>query len=1022
LNKKSIHTNKTKKRLHLFLILFFSLILLNPVLSVTINASFSYCREINITNPVASSLEQIPIPVMFNTSILTNSATTNGSDLQITNATDCASTDSSYISYPYEVDFYNESRTEINATLWLNAQNWTSGQTRTFTILYGCAACADTSNKTGVWNDGYLGVYHFKEENINVTDSTINAKDSNKLGTIITNTTAKSPCVYGNCWFFANAVASTAANLTLNLSASVTNRTYEVLMYPNEQMNTSVSTRYIIDCSPHNTADFINDITVQNTLPSSGAYNADLDLLNNMWYYRAVSFNYGSDNYSTYVNGSHLHNDTSARAPSSCNWLHFGAYLGNNYGANSWIDEFRVSSVIRNQSYISASGSKWNTYIGTEETGASTPTINVNASSTSTDGGIQFNETTTSVNYGVYVQDFAVTNTTIRIYRNSVLYYNISNTTSSNFTIGFTNLSAGTYQANATAYNGSTWINTSSTYTFYIIYVNVTINTPTNTTITRLAQINYTYNFTPDVLVMKHYNISLLNDDYSFNRTIVSNVSGASNTSYLWDTLLNNISLLGNYFLRVNATDSATHATSSYLDINITRNALLNISSYFAVGNSSISNFTINITETATTDYDYQNSDVTTNSTSHNIKQNTNYTIFFTAPGYADTNTSIISTNDTYQNISIYSYTNNSVYITIYDANTLDLLNTTNVTIKFTGDVITTNVTDEGTLYKDGLKDGNWTLKFTATGYGTKYYYLYVTNNSYQTLDAYMTSDNESVIFTIIDSITSLAIENATFIAELYNGTGYVVTDTLTSDISGKTQIYYLEGEKYRFTTTANNYQSKVFILNPILFNSYTISLDRNTTSWAPTDYSDVSITYYPKLFYNNQTNSFYFLIISPLGKLINYTINLTYPGGHNESTGNNAQGESFNLSLNITSAVLRDRVNLTYSYLPTIGGFKQFNYSYEIIGVGESNQTISHLLIEDYGLGIFEKGLLVTLVLVLLVGFSFILGGLGASLMVGGLVIAGAVFIGFLPVWSVLITILIGVMIIVRSGTGGNT
>jgi hypothetical protein len=195
-------------------------------------------------------------------------------------------------------------------------------------------------------------------------------------------------------------------------------------------------------------------------------------------------------------------------------------------------------------------------------------------------------------------------------------------------------------------------------------------------------------------------------------------------------------------------------------------------------------------------------------------------------------------------------------------------------------------------------------------------------------------------------------------------------------------------------------------------------------TATSESDYSDLQIAVYPKIFINNQSNNLTFIISSPTGKLINYSLGVSAPGGSNQSTGNLATGETLNLKFNITNANLFDKVNINYSYTTTTGGTKTYTYSYGIIGPmnSASNYTIANIKLRDYGMGMFEKGFLTMIAVILLAGFAYMAMGIGGALAVGLIIEGVAVFIGFLPVSSVLISFLVGVIILVASSVGGKS
>jgi hypothetical protein len=377
----------------------------------------------------------------------------------------------------------------------------------------------------------------------------------------------------------------------------------------------------------------------------------------------------------------------------------------------------------------------------------------------------------------------------------------------------------------------------------------------------------------------------------------------------------------------------------------------------------------------------------------------------------------------TYFDAVVYSYTQNSISIYIYDEITLLPVNTQNITVQFIGDSSITRITDNGTLYIDNLTSGVWSVRFSGGNYTTKTYTITVNNKSTQTLNAYLTSTSYLVIFETTDISSGVPIENASFTMEkLINGS-YVVTESKFTDIIGDAQFAYVPYTKYKFTVAKAGFNTKVFYLDPIIYATYTISLVPLATPSNPMDFDQVTVVYYPKFFYNNKANNFTFLISSPTGVLTNYGFNISYPGGSNATTGVNANGQTFVMFFNITGAKTFDKLNLTFNYSSTLSGMKTFRTSFEILNTaGIGNNTMIQLKDNTYGLGLMERAFITMLIVVIIAGLAYALVGVTGALLLGLIVHVMAVFFGFMPIGSILISLLIGfLMILANSITGGR-
>lgn len=541
----------------------------------------------------------------------------------------------------------------------------------------------------------------------------------------------------------------------------------------------------------------------------------------------------------------------------------------------------------------------------------------------------------------------------------------------------------------------------------------ININNP----ITRNLISNYTETSirpTGTGITITTYNVSLDNPGGTYNTSLYN---GATNNSINFDTFNHNLSI-DTYLLRINSTDSEGITSTSTANANITRNAQLNISASNTLTGATITAFSINITDYETgIQEDYASTD---NKTSIEIIKGHNYNITIDAPGYAlDNKTYNASTNETYQQTNFSLYTTNSVYIYIYDEATLELINGTLISLTFTDNTTaTTASTTNGTYYKEGLSDGTWQIKFYSTIYAYRVYTISVANRSTQTLNAYLANSNYTAVFTISNCLTTGAVSGANFIMQRLANTSYIITENRLSDITGRVQVGYIGATEYQFIVSKTGFTTKTFTLDPIIFNSYTICLDPDTEQDSTYDYEQLSIIYYPKTFINNQINNFHYTISSPTGSLTNYSVRLIAPGDDQYETGALANGQSYTIPLNITGATFYDRVNLTYTYTTTTGGSHTFRFALEIINTGEANGTIIKLKESDYGLGLFETGLLATLAIVVAVGLSYALVGMGGALLLGLLMQGIAVYLGFLPLASILISVFIGILLLIAVST----
>jgi hypothetical protein len=217
----------------------------------------------------------------------------------------------------------------------------------------------------------------------------------------------------------------------------------------------------------------------------------------------------------------------------------------------------------------------------------------------------------------------------------------------------------------------------------------------------------------------------------------------------------------------------------------------------------------------------------------------------------------------------------------------------------------------------------------------------------------------------------------------------------------------------YRFSSTCSGYDDKTFNLDPVIFTSYTIQLTKQISSGSQLDFTNINVYISNTTFTNNGSNYFAWQISAPSGNLESFGYNLTtqcksigYYSDVNAYGGTNS--ESFNLSCATTT----DAVTLTYFYTLVGGEERSFTYSYSIQGPSNANTFVRNQS-EHYGLGIFERALIVVLITIIMAGlitkFSNIVAGLGTGL----LVLSYMSYIGFIEWWLIAPTLLVGFILI---------
>lgn len=593
-----------------------------------------------------------------------------------------------------------------------------------------------------------------------------------------------------------------------------------------------------------------------------------------------------------------------------------------------------------------------------------------------------------------------------------------------NLRIGFTGLSAiGTYYAiriwDGTALNAANvtqLYNNGKGLTFpfsdgggggFTPQINFTSPTPDNQTnnyYEEAFKINTSASYFGGTVTASHY-------IYNSSGALLYQINGSANLTSNYT-----ISTPGTYFYNATATNSSTNLSTATRQINITYwNAFLNLTLKNILNASIVTNATINITDLNSSWFQQYNT--TTGNINALIAKN--HTLFITldAQGYAFANYTYQSNTTTQQYLNISLYTNNSLDIRIYDESTGAVI-AQNITIVISnGSNETTQNALNGSYYIDNLADGVYTVRFSGANYTLKSYTVTVAARSYQLLNAYLSTSTQTVIMTAQDFNSGASISGVTMTqSRLVNGS-WTIIDTRYSDITGRVQFSYIAGGNYRFSASKTGYTSETFNLNPVLFASYTVNLHRIITLTNATNPPGlgVSVLYIPGVYNNLVNNSVNFIITSPTGTLTTYRLNVTYPGGAPYlNNGANAYGATFSTVIFINATTPGSKVNISYCYDTTLSLEKCFKFNYEIRGIGANHTTMASNIDRTYGLGMFERVLIVTIIITMVGGLAFFFGGIIAGLPLSLFLLGFFYYTGFLNnVWLIAPSVLIGLFVL---------
>lgn len=492
---------------------------------------------------------------------------------------------------------------------------------------------------------------------------------------------------------------------------------------------------------------------------------------------------------------------------------------------------------------------------------------------------------------------------------------------------------------------------------------------------------------------LNNFNTSVLYAGVLYNYTTTTGaiVTGINNSAYVNITIS---SFFDNTYINQTMINFFNNQSSITFNYSITE-----IRGFNAFDGSIINSFT------TTTNNNLIN--YTTNNLSIFYMNNGTYNFSFNSPGFNEYNLTNILLNNSFNYLNISTYAHNSILINIYNLTSL-LPILQNVTIDIVGDNWSSqNITNTSTILLTYFNSSNYTFTFSSAGYEDAVYNVFIGNHTYQNLNAYLQDiTNTDVIFTLRDYDTSVTIGDVTFTIEQFINGSFILINSLLTDLAGNVEIPFIDGARYRFSASKSGYDTRIFELNPIIFNSYTVRLKKSITQDDSTDYSNINIILTPTTYINDVINNFSFYISSPTGNLVIYSYNLSYKTQTETGSGNNVYGEVLTDSLNITGASFFDKVYLEYTYTPSDGNTKRYTRVYNIQNFISGSVLFSDIKANNYNLPLFDRLIVYLLTTIAGAGISFMFGGPMIGIAMGVLFIGYFGYIGFIPIWAVLISI----------------
>jgi len=367
------------------------------------NSSWNYKKNITIDHrQVDENLYGFPVLVNITDADLSAHAQSDGDDLVFVGYNNVTI-------LPHEIEYYNNTNGRLVA--WVNLTNISSSINTTFYMYYGNSGASSQQDNEGTWDQYYVGVWHCQNLTGNLWDSTGNMND----GAVNGNPTYNQSGLFGRAILMdANSEYFQVTNTaSMDFSDNIT--VYAVY----QQIADTDESDYIITTRSgekgfwirvaHEGSDGRFEFATGNSslqaVQTSNTYTSTSE-----WYHSIGTYNRSAANERRIWIKSFeqtLNSDVNEFGNSNSDW-YIGNYLGSSYSMDGYLEELRVSSVVRSDAWITAtynmmvnsSSGGFLTYGSEVDYGNASPSI---SSYRPADGSTVTN--ITNVNVSVYIAD-----------------------------------------------------------------------------------------------------------------------------------------------------------------------------------------------------------------------------------------------------------------------------------------------------------------------------------------------------------------------------------------------------------------------------------------------------------------------------------------------------------------------------------------------------------------------------------------------------------------------------------------
>jgi len=324
---------------------------------------------------------------------------------------------------------------------------------------------------------------------------------------------------------------------------------------------------------------------------------------------------------------------------------------------------------------------------------------------------------------------------------------------------------------------------------------------------------NATFNPSGVPQLIAYQNLTLLNNDLTFNRTIYNSAIINNNFSH-YDLYSQNLSI-GQYWVRLQQTDINGNTLTTQNRFNLTTNAIVNVTAKRINNNATINIFSTTITDQTT-------GLIQTNTTTDGVAifdvvKYRNYSVVITSANYTTGNANM-TINETFNTRLFYLTRFNSILINFYDEDTLNIIVNQTVYLDLISSIYSNNYSAEnGTLLVELLSPTTYQARYSSVNYTERFYSFTIVNDTSQTVSLYLKKNTTSILIQVKDvalNPVEIAVVKAQKQIPSLGGI-FLTVEICTTDFNGECIMSLTQNDEfYRFivlidgdvklTTTAN--------------------------------------------------------------------------------------------------------------------------------------------------------------------------------------------------------------------------